>query len=170
MLNNEPSFDAPIPGMSLTHALGDRPWQTPAKHGNVDDAIDYYMERMSNEEFILQVVEVLESGVPVTVLANTIQMAGVMDGIHSLDVGMLVIPMLMEMMMLLADSAKIKYDTGLEDPNKNKTRSSLIAKAISQYEKRIEETDKKIMNLPEEKEDDDEDVEESKGLMSRRVR
>ena len=73
--NNEPAFDAPIPGMSLTHELGDRPWQTPAQHTNVDDAIDYYMERMSSEEFILQVVEVLESGVPVTVLANTIHLS-----------------------------------------------------------------------------------------------
>ena len=166
--NNEPAFDAPIPGMSLTHELGDRPWQTPAQHTNVDDAIDYYMERMSSEEFILQVVEVLESGVPVTVLANTIQMASVMDGIHSLDVGMLVLPMLMEMMMLLADSAKIEYETGLENPDKNKTRKSLIAKAVNQYEKRINETDKKLMDLP--KEEKEEDVEESKGLMSRRTK
>ena len=129
--SNEPIFDAPIPGMSLTHELGDRPWQTPARHANVDEVMDYYMERMSSEEFMVQVVEVLESGVPVTVLANTIQMASVMDGVHSLDTGMLVLPMIMEMMMMLAESADIEYDDGLKDPNKKEFRDSLRYRSIN---------------------------------------
>ena len=164
--SNEPNFDAPIPGMSLTHELGDRPWQTPAKHANVDEVMDYYMERMSNEEFMVQVVEVLESGVPVTVLANTIQMASVMDGVHSLDTGMLVLPMIMEMMMMLAESADIEYDDGLKDPNKKKLRDSLVAKTISQYEKKLRETDTEVLtqDLPEKPMTD-----EPKGLMARRT-
>ena len=44
----------------------------------------------------------------------------------------------------------------------------MIAKAVKQYEKRINETDKKLMDLP--KEEKEEDVEESKGLMSRRTK
>ena len=164
--SNEPIFDAPIPGMSLTHELGDRPWQTPARHANVDEVMDYYMERMSSEEFMVQVVEVLESGVPVTVLANTIQMASVMDGVHSLDTGMLVLPMIMEMMMMLAESADIEYDDGLKDPNKKEFRDSLIAKTISQYEKKLRDTDTEVLtqDLPEKPMTD-----EPKGLMARRT-
>jgi hypothetical protein len=163
--SNEPIFDAPIPGMSLTHELGDRPWQTPAKHANVDEVMDYYMERMSNEEFMVQVVEVLESGVPVTVLANTIQMASVMDGVHSLDTGMLVLPMIMEMMMMLAESADIEYDDGLKDSNKKKTRDSFVAKVVSKYEKELNK-----ITVEEIKEEtlEKENIEEPKGLMSRR--
>ena len=163
--SNEPIFDAPIPGMSLTHELGDRPWQTPAKHANVDEVMDYYMERMSNEEFMVQVVEVLESGVPVTVLANTIQMASVMDGVHSLDTGMLVLPMIMEMMMMLAESADIEYDDGLKDSNKKKTRDSFVAKVVSKYEKELNK-----INVEEIKEEtlEKDNIEEPKGLMSRR--
>ena len=164
--SNEPIFDAPIPGMSLTHELGDRPWQTPARHANVDEVMDYYMERMSSEEFMVQVGEVLESGVPVTVLANTIQMASVMDGVHSLDTGMLVLPMIMEMMMMLAESADIEYDDGLKDPNKKEFRDSLIAKTISQYEKKLRDTDTEVLtqDLPEKPMTD-----EPKGLMARRT-
>jgi len=164
--SNEPIFDAPIPGMSLTHELGDRPWQTPAKHSNIDEVMDYYMERMSSEDFMVQVVEVLEAGVPVTVLANTIQMASVMDGVHSLDTGMLVLPMIMEMMMMLAESADIEYDDGLKDPNKKEFRDSLIAKTISQYEKKLRDTDTEVLtqDLPEKPMTD-----EPKGLMARRT-
>jgi predicted DNA-binding protein len=165
-INNQPSFDAPIPGQSLTAELGARPWQGKPKCTTVDEAIDYYMERMSSEEFMVQVVDILESGVPVTVLANTIQMAGVMDGTHTIDVGMLVLPMLMEMMMMLGDSADIEYDTGLENPNKEKTRSSLVAKVINKYNKTLEDVDLSAM------EEEDVVVEQEdnmqKGLMARR--
>jgi hypothetical protein len=164
-VSQEPIFDAPIPGMALTHELGDRPWQTPAQLTNVDEAIDYYMERMSSEEFMVQLVETLESGVPVTVLANTIQMGSVMDGKHSLDVGMLVLPMLMEMMMLLGDSAGIKYDTGMEDPNKGTIRDSLFSKMLKEYEDDLKKKDVKAA-VKEVKESDEE--EKPKGLMARR--
>ena len=32
-------LDAPIPGMSLTHELGDRPWQSPPKAATVGEAM-----------------------------------------------------------------------------------------------------------------------------------
>ena len=52
-ITNQPSFDAPIPGQSLTAELGSRPWQTPSRFSTVDDTIDYYMERMSSEDFMV---------------------------------------------------------------------------------------------------------------------
>ena len=99
MLTDKVQFNAPIPGESLTAELGGRPWQTPPKLATVDEAIDYYMERMSSEDFMEQVVDVLESGVPVSTIANTLQLASVMDGIHTVDVGTLVVPVIMEMMI-----------------------------------------------------------------------
>ena len=162
--NNEPSFDAPIPGMSLTHELGDRPWQTPAQFTTVDEVADHYMERMSSEDFMLQLVDVLEMGVPVTVLANTIQMAGVMDGTHSVDTGMLVMPLLMEMIMMLGDSANVKYETGMQ--NTTKLRDTMLAKFTVDSEKKLAETEDIL------KEDKEEDIVEEDeaptGLMARR--
>ena len=54
---------------------------------------------MSTDEFMDQMADVLEMNVPVTTLANTIQLAGVMDGKHSVDVGMLVMPFMMIMLI-----------------------------------------------------------------------
>lgn len=165
-VNNTPSFDAPIPGQALTAELGNRPWQSAPQFATVDDAMDYYMERMSSEEFMVQLVDVLEAGVPVTTLANTIQMGSVMDGIHSVDVGMLILPMLMEMIMMVGDSAGIKYDKGLEDPNKPKIRDSLFAKMIAKYENKVNNTDMD-KEVQEEVEEQVETVQPS-GLMARR--
>ena len=84
MALEEPTFDAPIPGMSLTHELGARPWQQPHQFPDVESAVDYYMARMTSEEFIDQLIDILEMGVPVTVVANTMQLANVMEGKHYL--------------------------------------------------------------------------------------
>ena len=165
-LSNQPSFDAPIPGQSLTMELGSRPWQSPAQYTTVDDTIDYYMERMSSEDFMLQLADVLKMGIPVTTLANTIQLGSVMEGVHTVDVGMLVLPMLMEMIMMVGDSAGIKYDSGMTDTSKPKTRDTFIAKVISDYEKEIEAVD-----LTDDTPDIEEEkvMEEPKGLMARRT-
>ena len=162
-MRNQPSFDAPIPGQSLTMELGSRPWQNPARFTTVDETIDYYMERMSSEEFMVQLAEVLEAGVPVTSIANTIQLSSVMEGIHTVDVGMLVLPMIMEMLMMIGDSAGVKYDKGLENPNKPILRDSTIAKAVAEYEAKIEDKD-----VVEETEDKEVEDEEPTGLMARR--
>jgi hypothetical protein len=175
-LSNEPSFDRPIPGMSLTHELGDRPWQNPAQYSSVDDAIEYYMDRMSSEEFMAQAVDVLEMGVPVTTLANTMQMSGVMDGTHSIDTGMLVLPVIMEMLMVLGDGANIEYNTGLDNPNEikssNKTRQTLLAKTVNKYKDATEKINFDSFQDEDEVEEieeaDVEAAEESSGLMSRR--
>ena len=166
MLTDNVQFNAPIPGESLTAELGGRPWQTPSKLTNVDEAIDYYMERMSSEDFMEQVVDILESGVPVATVANTLQLASVMDGIHTVDVGSLVVPVIMEMMMLLADSADIEYKTGLEE-EKEEITDSKIAKAVSQYKNTVKNNDiakPKEVETKEEPEVEDEPA----GLMARR--
>ncbi len=165
-LSNQPSFDAPIPGQSLTMELGSRPWQSPAQFTTVDDTIDYYMERMSSEDFMLQLADVLKMGVPITTLANTIQLSNVMEGVHTVDVGMLVLPMLMEMIMMVGDSAGIDYDSGMTDKAKPRTRDTFIAKVISDYEKEIKDVDLTDDTPDVEKE---EKIEEPKGLMARRT-
>ena len=91
----ELSFDAPIAGMSLTHELGARPWQSPAQYSTVDEAIRYYIERFQDNESEKSLLDVLELGVPVSIIANTIQLSSVMEGKHNIDVGLLVLPVLM---------------------------------------------------------------------------
>jgi|TARA_Y100000022_G_scaffold171256_1_gene157642 hypothetical protein len=162
---NEPMFDGPIPGESLTAELGARPWQSPPQYSNVDEVLDYYLSRMSQEDFMVQLVDVLEMGVPVSAIANSIQLSGVMQGLHTIDSGILVMPALMEMIMMLGDAADVKYETGLDNPNKGVTRDTLLAKVASQYKEKLEDTD--IKEAVEEKDDEPEE-QYSSGLMARR--
>jgi len=161
-IESAPSFDAPIPGMSLTHALGDRPWQLPAQYSTVDEAIQYYMDRMTTDDFMDQLMDILELGISVSDIANIIQTSSVMEGIHSVDVGVLVSPVIMEMIMFVADSAGVKYETGLDEPEEKPVSKAKIAKILNELETELEDKEEEQVTetIVEE--------EEPKGLMARR--
>jgi len=140
MANENPIFNAPIPGESMTHELGARPWQQPAQYTTVEEALDYYIPRFASDDVINQTADVLRMGVPVTTLANTIQLASVMEGKHSIDVGMLVLPVIMEMIMYIAEAEGIDYVSGLEKDKK--LRSTLIKSALIRLEEETQKQDK----------------------------
>jgi len=156
-MRNEPTFDAPIPGMSLTHELGARPWQTPAQFPSVDETIQYYMESMSSDEFIDQLMDIIEMGVPLADIANTMQLSGVMEGLHSVDVGALVSPVLIEMMSFLAESADVEYVVQAKQDKEDKISDAKMAKIIQKLELTKEEENVEEVN-----------EEAITGLMSRR--
>tara|TARA_Y100001973_G_C5201306_1_gene337895 strand:- start:2459 stop:2944 length:486 start_codon:yes stop_codon:yes gene_type:complete len=110
----QPSLDAPIPGEGLTHELGDRPWQKPAQLTNVDDVMPFYREKITDEEFIPQLMQVIELGIPLTTIANAMQSAAVMEGVHSIDVGVLMLPIIVELLKFVAEKNNVKYVTGME--------------------------------------------------------
>ena len=169
---NQPLLDGPIAGQSLTAEINGRPWLNPPQYTTVDETIEYYLDRMSTEEFTDQLVDVLEMGVPVTTLANTIQLGSVMDGVHSVDVGMLVMPFIMEMIMLVGESSGVKYDSGMENPNKGQTRDTMLNKVRMELEERMRQKEGMFIEEDEtvDMEEEEEIVaeEEPMGLMSRR--
>jgi|TARA_R110000824_G_scaffold303737_2_gene491562 hypothetical protein len=163
----EPRLEAPIPGMSMTHEVGARPWQQPAQYTNVEDVIDYYITRMSDDSFKTQLVNVIDSGVPLTSLANSIQLASVMQGIHSIDTGLLIMPVLMELMMLIAEQNDVEYITGMERNKKEEIKESVMQNALAKFQKEQDnETDDEVLDkvevMPQE--------ESMSGLMARRVK
>ena len=164
---NEERFDAPIPGMSLTTEVSNRPWQNPPRYANTKDVVEYYIERMSTDEFSDMLVDVAETGIPLTTIANSIQMYGVMEGIHSVDSGILALPIIMEMMLLSVDAAGIEYNSGMSEENEERVINSdlLLSK--------MEDTNLDNMEREEEPELEESptinvEIDNGGGLMSRR--
>ena len=133
-----------------------------------------YLYPMGQEDFMVQLVDVLEMGVPVTTLANTIQLGSVMDGVHSVDIGMLVMPFIMDMIMLVGESSGVKYDSGMENPNKGKTRDTLLKSVRAELETKMNQKEGMLFDEEgvEEEVAEEEPMEmpqeEPMGLMARR--
>ena len=57
---------------------------------------------------LMNYLDILENGVPVNTLVDIIQQGGVMEGIHSLDVGIIIAPALVEVISNMADNVGIR--------------------------------------------------------------
>ena len=153
--------------MALTHEVGARPWQTPPQQPTIQEAVQHYINKMEDDSVSEQIINILESGVPVTTLANTIQLAGVMEGRHTIDVGMLATPVIMEMIINMAEGAGIEYNTGMERDIDEEVEDSRIVVGIEKARRELEKMDKEEDTMPEEITEEIE--EEPTGIMSRRT-
>jgi len=160
----EPELDAPIPGMSLTHELGARPWQTPPEMSTVEDAIDFYIPRIGNPKTINQVLGLLESGTPLTNIAETMTLVGTMEGKHTVDIAVLMNPIIVEYLKGIGDITQTPYN--LERDEMDMEASPVVAEraleSLKGDNKVTQEQQTEITDLSE-------NIlqEEKKGLMSR---
>jgi hypothetical protein len=115
----------------MTSELGSRPWQNPPQLVKIEDVISHYVEVLSTDEASMRIANILDMGVPVTTLANTIQINNVMEGLHTIDTGVMATPAIMEYIMLIGDSQNIKYNTGLEQPE-GSDREMFIKRAMAE--------------------------------------
>ena len=175
MIQSEPTFQAAVPGSSLTAEQGSRAYKKPPQYSTVDDAMDYYVTRLSSDEVADQIVSVLDMGVPVTEVANIMQMHGVMEGKHTLDMSMLMLPVLMEIIALIGDTANIDYNMGTEKSDPERSENSIVQTAKMKMETELR--DKTLEGFSKDKEPEmDEEIEEEAeepvteptGLMARR--
>ena len=142
-----PRFDAPIPGMSLTTEVGNRPWQQPPRFVDTKDVAEYYVEKLAEDNFADMLVDVAESGIPLTTIANTIQMNSVMQGIHSVDSGILALPVIMEMMLVTVEAAGIEYNSGMEKNTEDKPmNTSLLLSKLEEFT--TEKTNEEPEDMP----------------------
>ena len=158
-----PAFDAPIPGQSLTSEPKNRPWRNPPQLDTVEDAMEYYFPKLSDPNFAPRLLDVMERGIPLTSLAEVIVTGGAMEGIHSIDVGMLVAPILVEFMKGMADIAQVKYTLGDED--KNEQPDELMLEYAMNELKKSKEI---IEDISDEKEVQEPQELPKKGIMERR--
>ena len=157
-----PQFDAPIAGESLTAELGSRPWQNPPQYAKVEDVIAFYTDKLLDPKVSSDIVVALDSDIPISVLVNSMMLGSVMEGVHTIDVGVLVTPLLIELCEFVANEAGIEYTTGLEEKDDDSIIDSVVGKkAMKEFKKQSGEVEEQEA-MPSE-----EPVPESKGLMAR---
>jgi len=122
-------INAPVPGMSLTTEPGNRPWESPPNLSTVEDAMEFYTKRiLGTPENHEEVLNIVESGLPVRNIASILQKTSVMQGIHSIDVGILVLPVIEELIMAVADMHGSTYVENITDILKENMGSQREAK------------------------------------------
>lgn len=160
-------FNRAIPGMSLTTEPGNRPWENPPMYSTVAEATEYYTERLTEKVVSSAIAAALDKGIPVNSATQLITTSSVMNGVHSIDIGVLVGPVVRELVMLAGDTHNIDYAMSFGEDESEMEVSYRLAKQLT---KDIVDS----MDFPgdirsaQPEEDMDMPMEEPKGLMARR--
>lgn len=161
----KPMLDGPIPGQSLTSEPGARPWENPARYATVEDTLSFYLENLSQPKKMASILDKIEEGAPLTLIADTLQTVGVSKGVHSLDVGVLISPVLIEFMKAAAEQEGIEYSVGTEE-DMDAVGEDLAYSAVKEVYGQPDDLEPELEEMPAE---DTVPVEKKSGLMARRT-
>lgn len=127
------------PGISWTAPEKSRPWQQPPQYTDIMDVANSYIIALSSEGAMDNVLDALETKVPISVIAQSVMLNGVSEGRHTMDAGLLVMPVIMEMMLSIAMLNDIKTVMYPDDYDKDSTVSNRTARlAVEKAMKKIE--------------------------------
>lgn len=97
------------PGISWTAPAKGRPWTTPPKIVKLSDVAQGYIDNLSSASTMNNILDVIETEVPLASMAEALMLSSVNKGIHTIDTGILVMPVIIEMLKTVAELHGTKY-------------------------------------------------------------
>ena len=129
-------FSAPIPGQSLTDSPKNYPWERPAEITDPREAIKFHIDGINKPEALDNIIEMLQIGVPLNALAETALTTAQMEGIHSVDVSLIIGDVIKEELISIAEEAGIDYVTG-DEPSEADVKEKEEQQVLALLRKKI---------------------------------
>lgn len=134
-------FSAPIPGQSLTDEPKNYPWERPPEITDPREAIKFHIDGINRPEALDNIIEMLQLGIPVNALSKTALTTAQMEGIHSVDVSLIIGDVIKEELISIAEEAGIDYVTG-DEPDKADVKEKEEQQVLALLRKKIGAADK----------------------------
>lgn len=132
-IHDFPDDLGPIPGQSLTEEPGGPAWERPPQHAKLEDALMAYVEKFDEPEVQEVMLTMLDNKVPLDLLVNFVVRGSTLKGVHTVEAGMLLKPMIHEYMSLLASEAGIEVVETAADLNKEERQKAVDDQLIAAY-------------------------------------
>lgn len=129
-------FNAPIPGQSLTTPPKQYAWERPPEMNDPEDVIQFYIRKMNNPDTMEGIMDALELDMTVKDLTEGMLRMGVANGLHSIDVSLLVAPVIHDFIVGFARDVGVSFDEGWED--KKQVQKEREAKTYIKTKKMLE--------------------------------
>lgn len=108
-------LSGPVPGQSLTDEPKAYAWEQPPMLTKPEDVFDYYLQKISDPEVSDNVLTMVSLGMPISTLVDSMMSGGVMEGIHSVDVKLIMKPQIGVVIKEMAIEAGIDYKESMDD-------------------------------------------------------
>ena len=111
------SFDAPVPGESLTNTPGNAAWEHPPTYAKVEDALEFINDRMMDKESGMRALALMDIGIPIEALVKIITFSGFIEGKWTVDIAKVLEPMVAMLLAKMVKDAKLtNVRINLNDP------------------------------------------------------
>jgi len=127
------TLNGPIAGQSLTDEPSNYPWERPPETADPTEALSMHLKKMAGPKYMESALFLMELGIPAEVVTNTTLTMAIGNGIHSVDVGLIIAPAIHKEVVSIAEMAGIKYDEHFpEDAEKEQQAKDMLqAKVIA---------------------------------------
>tara|TARA_R110000764_G_scaffold30221_1_gene70284 strand:+ start:498 stop:1058 length:561 start_codon:yes stop_codon:yes gene_type:complete len=144
-------FSAPIPGQSLTSEPKNYAWENPPRMVSPEESLTWHLDRLSEPKRTKSIIDMLALGFDVVTLTEGILRAAVSEGQHSIDVSLIIAPIIHEFIVGNAEAADIDFKEGIEDDADDMSnediayslRERAAEKLLAEYKK-----ENKIQSIP----------------------
>ena len=158
-----------IPGQSLTAEPKNAPYENPPELNTAEDSIMWHLNRLQDTEKFKALADTLELGLDVVTITEGLLRGAVLNGIHSIDISLVIAPVVHEYITSTAEKLGIDFDEGLPDNSEQdeqieyqineKKAKDILAELDMEVEVEEPMQEELPMDMP---------MEEPKGLMARR--
>lgn len=114
------TFERPIPGQSLTAEPKSQPFERPPEVTDPIEALDLHMDNLSKPGAMEDALYFLDYGLDLVTLVEGILRSAVMEGVHNIDVSLIIAPALHEFIKNFADEAGVDYEEGFTNKREEK--------------------------------------------------
>ena len=177
-----------FPGQSLTAEPKNAPYENPPQMIKPEEALLWHVERLAKPERVNALLDAIELDTTIVELTEGILRGAVMMGRHSIDVSLIIAPVLHEIIKSTAESADLDFDEGYPDETSEKNRVAYeisnhkARKMLKEYERKtgeeltdleegglqaIQDEQGSLENKIEQKDQMETDLSSSNGLMSK---
>ena len=135
MIKPERFLSAPIPGQSLTDTPRNYAWERPPEIADYEEATKLYIDKLANQDVMDDLAVVFDGGMPIAPFVDALTTMGVGEGLHSVDVKLIVSPVI----HAFIKAAMLEYGIEAKDEGYDDIAEifTAIAVAEKQHEKRF---------------------------------
>ena len=109
-----------IPGQSLTAEPKNAPYENPPEYTTAEDAVEWHLDRLTTNDKVEALVDAMELGLDVVTLTEGILRGAVLEGRHTIDISLIIAPVIHEFIKTTADKVGIDYDEGFPDDSEER--------------------------------------------------
>ena len=157
MANPADFLQAPIPGQSLTATPKAYKWERPPQMADHEEVVKYYINKLADQDVMDDLAVLFDGGMPISPFVETLTTTGVSEGLHTIDVSLIVGPVLhafikAAMLQYGIDAKDDTYDPNKDPSEREKRRLQTaieLALAEAQNQDRTAATDSGVAVLEE---------------------